>query len=130
MAKTTAGKAGGSRRDSFAEKLGASLERNPTHAPTSAPAAVLPGAEAPPAAAPPAARKVKPVFMEFLAGDEAHVRRITKFLVNHERMGVNRMRVVRLALQALAEQPETLRLFDAVLQEDGRTRANRQKRSI
>ena len=121
MAKATPGKSAVKRQASFEAKLGASLERNPTHAPVAA--SPLPSAEA---AAP--ERQITRVFMEFLPADEDQVRRITKFLVNHERMGVNRMRVVRLALRTLAESPETLQNFDAVLRADGRTRASRQKR--
>ena len=106
-------------RLSFEAKLGASLERNPTQAPVALSAAEGRAQE----------RQITRVFMEFLPGDEADVRRITKFLVHHDRLGVNRMRVVRLALRALAENPETLAAFDRVLLEDGRTKANRRKRA-
>jgi hypothetical protein len=127
MANSSGKRGAGRLAASFEAKLGASLERNPTKAPT---------IDSPPVPAVPASslssgveeRKITRVFMEFLPADEEQVRRITKFLVNNERMGVNRMRVVRLALRALAEDAETLHIFDSVLQEDGRTKANRQKR--
>ena len=107
-------------RLSFEAKLGASLERNPTQPPVVPTAAEGRVQE----------RQITRVFMEFLPGDEADVRRITKFLVHHDRLGVNRMRVVRLALRSLAENPDTLAAFDQVLQDDGRTKANRRKRQV
>ena len=106
-------------RLSFEAKLGASLARNPTQAPVVPTAAEARAQE----------RRITRVFMEFLPGDEDDVRRITKFLVHHDRLGVNRLRVVRLALRCLAENPQTLAAFDQVLQLDGRTKANRQKRA-